>query len=245
MVGKHVRRRLGQEHIAAIDGLLQTNPGISLHRLTQLVAGRLGMPDLAYATLRAFMDRHSLQILPHQRGAGLDESIGALPALDLCGPVADVRVYRSIGVAQSVPPVRVDANASTVDQARQKASDWLDMDTVTMLARTALLAARRKSLLPPDPDEFDPAHPETWYVGESFAEDVADLFRLGLFRVAASSGIEGADHQVEQMSALQGAQWIPGAKRTGPPDDRPSRAWGGAPESPSKTAGTTNLTRAE
>lgn len=58
------RMPLRASDAAVVRGLIQTNPGVSLHRLAHLVAVRCKAPSLGYATLRVFMTRHGIVLPP-------------------------------------------------------------------------------------------------------------------------------------------------------------------------------------
>ncbi|MDT8997763.1 hypothetical protein RQP53_00575 [Paucibacter sp. APW11] len=215
MAGDHSRNkqgRLRQEHIATIEGLIQIHPGISLYRLTQLVGARIGMLDLAYSTLRIFMERHGLAILPAERKTGTALP-GTLPAIELGADGITARVHRLRGGPETASETRslcrVDPNASLADQARQAAADWLDLEVVKALAAAAFLAARRKTWQEPDDADYDPADPAAWFDPFMFAEDVADLFRLAVFRQAERFGVKGAADEAKRLASLGGAEWLP------------------------------------
>jgi len=206
----HPSAKLRQEHVAVVEALIATHPGLPLAQLTQHVAKRLRIPQLAYATLAKFMEWHGLAILPAERGQSLQAAISALPSVHVDSGAVSARVHRARGLpAPYRPSAYADQTADPIDQARQGAADWLDLETVRRLAAAALLAARRKAWQPIDDEDLDPQDPGSWFRPELFAEDVADLFRLALFRVAFRAGIAEAEHECERLAGLGGAQWLP------------------------------------
>jgi len=93
------------------------------------------------------------------------------------------------------------------DEARREATTWLSAAAVRHAARAALIGALSRSREEPDPDEFDPNEPRTWWTVEGFARDVCDLFKLAIFELAYAHRPDDAllEHECNQLGRLGGA----------------------------------------
>ncbi|WAC71553.1 hypothetical protein OU995_18450 [Roseateles sp. SL47] len=206
------KARLGSEHVDAVKRLIQVNPGMSLYRFATVVGAKLRMPSLGYATLSRFMQAHGLELLPaEQNELGMARAFDALhsvfsplpssPLASKPGRVVSFAKHRraSAKVDKAIPRERA------LRQARLHATGWLSPSMVRRAASAALEAAIAKSLLPPDPAEFDPDAPESWFTPECFAEDVADLFRLALLQYGVDAGFHAMRFDLDKLAALDGA----------------------------------------
>ncbi|MGM9517029.1 hypothetical protein ACS5PK_22530 [Roseateles sp. DB2] len=219
------RMPLRQEHVSLVQSLIETNPGVSLWKLTALVAHRCKVPTLSYPTLRRFMQLHSIVLPEPVRRPPAGKRITARSAqaeaeergIVLEVPVTGSQVYRLLDrpakahkarSSRSLPPP--PQTPFFIEQRRlmaiQNASQWITRHQLQAAAAAALAAATHHMHRDIDDEDYDPKNPQAWFRGFEFAEDVVDLFRLAVYRLAADAGIDGAADEVRRLGALGGAE---------------------------------------
>lgn len=149
------------------------------------------------------------------------------------------------------PALPVDGASQAVLMARQRHADllqlrradahrlatgWLATDSLARLACAALDGALSYSQREPDPEDYDPESPESWFDPVCFAEDVADLFRLAVFEMASRAGIEAARHERNRLLDLGGAAVVLGACNEAQ-STKPGLGW--SPREPAESCGNT------
>ncbi len=91
-------------------------------------------------------------------------------------------------------------------EAVSEATQWITRRQLQAAAAASLAAAIHHMHRDIDDEDYDPMNPRAWFRGFEFAEDVVDLFRLAVYRLAADAGIDGAADEVRRLAALGGAE---------------------------------------
>lgn len=234
------RVALTPAHLPLVRRVVDANPGASLAKLCPLVAQACGLPHLTDFTLHRFLSAHHIERVVPAHVLHRSERLRARGVLQFPNSLA---LHAPAKGAPDVAPahlalaavqgtafalgglVKPEAPSPLVhglpggqvaserlrriwlDEARRESTAWLSAAGLRHAARAAMAAALSLSRETPDPEEFDPDSPRSWFTVHGFAQDVADLFRLAIFELAYAHrpNDERIEHECNQLGRLAGA----------------------------------------